>query len=43
MKAKHKQTHKYRKQTCGYQMGKGSVEGQIRGTGLTDIHTIHRR
>jgi len=43
MKAKQKQTHRYRKQTCGYQRGKGSVEGQIRGMGLTDTHTMHTR
>ena len=37
---KQKQTHRHRKQTCGYQRGEGSrVEwgGQIRGIGLTDV------
>ena len=33
--AKQKQTHRYRKQTCGYQRGEGRGEGQIRGVGLT--------
>ena len=32
--AKQKQTHRYRKQTCGYQRG----EGQIKGMGLTDTN-----
>ena len=27
----HKQTHRYRKQICGYQRGKGSGKGPIRG------------
>ena len=31
-----KQTHRYRKQTCGYQMGEGRGEGQIRGMGLAN-------
>ena len=35
--AKQKQTHRYRKQTCGYRRGaRGSGEGQIRGMGLTN-------
>ena len=34
--AKQKQTHRYRKLTCGYQRGEGMGEGQIRGLGLTD-------
>ena len=33
-----KQTHRYRKQTCGYQMGEESGEGQIRGMRLTDTN-----
>ena len=36
--AKQKQTHRCRKQTCGYQRGEGRGEGQIRGMGLTDIN-----
>ena len=32
--AKKKQTHRYRKQTSGYQWGEGSWEGQDRGWGL---------
>ena len=28
------ETHRHRKQTCGYQRGKGSGEGQIKGMGL---------
>ena len=31
--AKQKQTHRYRKQTCGYQRVKERQEGQIRGMG----------
>ena len=34
---KQKQTHRDRKQTCGYQRGEGRGEGQIKGMGLTDI------
>ena len=33
---KEKQTHRYRKQTCGCQRREVSGEGQIRGMGLTD-------
>ena len=33
---KQKQTHRHRKQTCGYQRGKW--EGQIRGMGLTNTN-----
>ena len=33
--AKQNQTHRHRKQTCGYQRGKARQEGQIRGMGLT--------
>ena len=29
---------RYRKQTCGYQMGEGRKEGQITGMGLTDTN-----
>ena len=36
--AKQKQTHRYRKQTCGYQRGEGNGEGQIRSLGLTDTY-----
>ena len=36
--AKQKQTHRYRKQTYGYQREEGSREGQIRGIGLTDTN-----
>ena len=36
--AKWKQTHRYRKQTSGYQRGEGSGEGQIRGMGLRDTN-----
>ena len=36
--AKHKLTHRYRKQTCGYQRGGKSDEGQIRGLGLTNTN-----
>ena len=31
---KQKQTHKYREQTCGYQWGEESSEGQGRSRGL---------
>ena len=31
---KQKQTHRYRKQTSGYQQGEGREEGQDRGMGL---------
>ena len=34
--SKQKQTHRYRKQTDGYQRGEGRGEGQIRGMGLRD-------
>ena len=34
---KQKQTQRDRKQTCCYQKGEGSKEGQIRGMGLKDI------
>ena len=33
-----KQTHRYRKQTCGYQREEERGEGQIRGMGLTDTN-----
>ena len=33
--AKQKQTHRYRKQTCGYQREKGRGERQIKDMGLT--------
>ena len=36
--AKQKNTHGYRKQTCGYQSGKGRREGQIQTLGLTDTN-----
>ena len=36
--ARQKQTHRYRKQTCGYQRREGSGEGQIRGMGLTNYY-----
>ena len=36
--AKWKQTHRYRKQTSGYQRGEGRGEGQIRGMGLRDTN-----
>ena len=32
--AKQKQTHRYRKQTSGYQWGEGRGEGQDNGMGL---------
>ena len=32
---KQKQTHRHKKQTCGYQRGDGKGEGQIKGMGLT--------
>ena len=35
--AKQKQTHRYRKQTYGYQR-RGVREGQIRSMGLTDTN-----
>ena len=38
--AKQKQTHRYRKQTCGYQMGEGRREEQIRSMGLTDTNYV---
>ena len=41
---KKKQTHRYRKQTCGYQWGEGSREGQERGRGLrgTNYYTMYK-
>ena len=39
--AKQKQTHRYRKQTCGYRREEASTEGQIRGLGLTDTNHQH--
>ena len=36
--AKQKQTHRYRKQTYGYQRGEGRRERQIKGMGLTDTN-----
>ena len=36
--AKQKQTHRHRKQTCGYQMGERKGEGQIRGMKLIDTN-----
>ena len=39
---KKKQTHKYRKQTCGYQRGGGRGEGQIRGMRLQIKTTIYK-
>ena len=36
--AKQKQTHRYRKQTSGYQWGKGRWVGHIRGMGLENIN-----
>ena len=41
-KAKQKQTHRYKKQTCDYQRGEERWEGQIRGLGLRDIHYMHK-
>ena len=38
MYTRQKQTHRHRKQTCGYQRGEERREGQIRGMGLTDIN-----
>ena len=35
---KQKQTHRYRKQICGFQRGEGQGEGQIRSMELTDTH-----
>ena len=35
---KQKQTHRYRKQTSGYQWGEGRREGQDRGMGLRDTN-----
>ena len=37
---KKKQTHRYRKQTSGYQWGQGRREGQYRGRGVqgTNYH-----
>ena len=36
---KHKQTHRYRKQTCGYQSRVGRGEGQTKGMRLTDTNS----
>ena len=36
--AKQKQTHGYRKQTCGHQRGEGKGEQKVRGMGLTDTN-----
>ena len=35
---KQKQTHRHRKQNCGYQRGERRGEGQIRGMRLTDTN-----
>ena len=35
---KQKQTHRYRKQTSGYQREEEKGEGQIRGMGLRDTN-----
>ena len=35
---KQKQTHRWKKQTCGNQRVEGRGEGQIRGMGLTDAN-----
>ena len=35
---KQKQTHRYGKQTSGYQWGEGRGEGQARGRGLRDTN-----
>ena len=35
---KQKQTHRHRKQTYGYQRGKGIGRDKIRRLGLTDMH-----
>ena len=37
--AKQKQTHWYRKQTCGYQGGEGSREGPY-GAGSSEVQTV---
>ena len=37
-KTKQKQTHRYKKQTCGYQRGEEGWEGQIRDMGLRDTN-----
>ena len=36
--AKQKQTHRYRKQTSGYQWGEGRGEEQVKGMGLRDTN-----
>ena len=36
--AKLKQTHRYRKQTCGYKQGVERGKGQFIGMGLTDTN-----
>ena len=36
--AKQKQTHRYRKQTSGYQRGDRRVEGQVMGMRLRDTN-----
>ena len=38
MYMQNRKTHRYRKQTYGYQKGKGSGEGKIRNMGLTDTN-----
>ena len=37
---KHKVTHRYRTQTCGYQRGKGCGERYVSRLGLTDTNMI---
>ena len=37
---KNKQTHRCRQQTSGYQWGKGSREGQHRGSGLRGTNSL---
>ena len=39
---KQKQTHRLRKQTSGYQRGKGRGEGQLWGMGLTARTTMYK-
>ena len=36
--AKQKQTHRYRKQTSGYQRGEEKARGQVRGRRLRNIN-----
>ena len=40
--AKQKQTHRCRKQACGYQRGEGKREGQIKGMGLQIQTTVYK-